>query len=90
MSITGKNLYPQWHGMIYIWDIRKDKVPVTAIDNHAASVTSVSLFDLLASLTPIFDILRALFPDENPKRKVAFNLQIFLEIKILETELASF
>ena len=29
-------------GMIYIWDIRKDKVPITAIDNHAASVTSVS------------------------------------------------
>jgi len=28
-------------GMIYIWDIRKDKVPITAIDNHVASVTSV-------------------------------------------------
>ena len=33
-------------GMIYIWDIRKDKVPITAIDNHVASVTSVSFLPI--------------------------------------------
>ena len=41
-------------GMIYIWDIRKDKVPITAIDNHSASVTSVSFYTAYYFLIDIF------------------------------------